>query len=218
MAEPVKAKRRYDSSRRRAQAAATRIDILDAAQRLFESCGYAATTMEAIAGEAGVALKTVYVAFETKSGLLRALWNHLLRAGRDATPMAQQEWYREVVAEPDPGRKLELTARNSRVVKERIGGVLQVIRNAAPVDEDIAALWARIESEFHANQRAIVDSMGLPDADRAADILWTLNHPDVWHLLVDERGWAAEQWERWFADAARAQLLEERKDRGRQRR
>jgi AcrR family transcriptional regulator len=218
MAEPVKAKRRYDSTRRRAQAEATRVDILDAAQRLFEAGGYATTTMEAIAAEAGVALKTVYVAFETKSGLLRALWNHLLRGGRDEVPVGQQEWYREVVAEPDPGRKLELTARNSRVVKERIGGVLQVIRNAAPIDEDIAALWARIETEFHANQRAIVESMGVRDADRATDILWTLNHPDVWHLLVDQRGWTAEQWQRWFVDAARAQLLQERKDGRRQRR
>ena len=78
MDEPVK--RRYDSTRRRAQAEATRRDILDAAQRLFEARGYAATTMDAVAAEAGVALKTVYVAFETKAGLLRALWNHLLRA------------------------------------------------------------------------------------------------------------------------------------------
>src|SRR3954454_1667006 len=102
MPEPVKAKRRYDSSRRRAQAAATRTDILDAAQRLFEQRGYAATTMEAIAAEGGVALKTVYVAFETKSGLLRALWNHLLRAGDDAVPVAGQGWYREVLDEADP--------------------------------------------------------------------------------------------------------------------
>src|SRR5919201_2795088 len=110
MAEPVKSKRRYDSSRRRAQAQATRADILDAAQRLFEERGSAATTMDAIAGAAGVALKTVYVAFETKSGVLRALWNHLLRAGRDEVPVAQQEWYREIVAEPDPERQLAITA------------------------------------------------------------------------------------------------------------
>src|SRR4051812_12831598 len=141
-------KRRYDSSRRRAQAAATRRDILDAAQRLFEHRGYAATTMEAIAAEAGVALKTVYVAFETKSGLLRALWNHLVRDGRDEVPVAEQEWYRELLAEPDPERKLRLTARNSRVVKLRIGALLEVIRNAAPIDADIAALWNRIQTEF----------------------------------------------------------------------
>ena len=86
MAEPVKTTRRYDSSRRRAQAATTRRDILLAAQRLFDQRGFAATTMDAIAAEAGVALKTVYVGFDTKSGLLRALWNHLLRAGPTSFP------------------------------------------------------------------------------------------------------------------------------------
>src|SRR5919199_2921285 len=118
MAEGVK--RRYDSSRRRAQAEATRNDILVAAQRLFEARGYAATTMDAIAAEAGVALKTAYVAFETKSGLLRALWNHLLRGGRDDVPIAQQDWYREILEEPSGLRQVELAAENSRVVKTRI--------------------------------------------------------------------------------------------------
>ena len=69
---PEEVKRRYESPRRRAQADATRRDIIAAAQRLFERQGYAATTMAAIAAEAGVALKTVYLAFETKSGVLRA--------------------------------------------------------------------------------------------------------------------------------------------------
>src|ERR687886_2894394 len=132
MAEAVK--RRYDSSRRRAQAEATRNDILVAAQRLFEARGFGATTMDAIAAEAGVALKTVYVAFETKSGLLRALWNHLLRAGRDTVPVAQQEWYRDVLAAGDAGAQVRMTAAASRAVKERIAGVLEVIRSAAPID------------------------------------------------------------------------------------
>ena len=214
MPEPVKATRRYDSSRRRAQAAATRADILDAAQRLFEAHGYASTTMGAIAAEAGVALKTVYVAFETKSGLLRALCNHFLRGGRDEVPVAQQEWYREVLAEPDPERKLRLAARNSRVVKLRIAGVLEVIRSAAPIDPDIGALWSRIQTEFHANQRVIVESLREAgaldpalDVDRAADILWTLNHPNLWQILVDERGWSPEDYEQWCADLACSQLL-----------
>ena len=76
MPERVNPKRRYESPRRREQASATQAVIRDAAQRLFERQGYPATTMAAIAGEAGVALKTVYVAFETKSGLLRALWEN----------------------------------------------------------------------------------------------------------------------------------------------
>jgi AcrR family transcriptional regulator len=212
--EPVKAKRRYDSSRRQAQAAATRGDILDAARRRFERDGYAATSMDAIAAEAGVALKTVYVAFGTKSGLLRALWNHLLRDGRDDTPVAGQSWYREVVDEPDPERQLRRAFRASLAVKLRIADVLEVIRGAALLDAEVAALWGRIQTEFHANQRVIVESLetkhalapGL-DVDDATDVLWTINHPNVWQLLVGERGWTPDRWERWSADLACAQLL-----------
>jgi AcrR family transcriptional regulator len=213
MAQRVKS-RAYDSSRRRAQAAATRRDILAAAQRLFEQQGYAATTIAAIAAEAGVALKTVYLAFETKRGVLRALWNLLLRGDQGEVPVAERSWYREVLAEPDPQRQLRLNARNSRAVKTRIAGMLKVIRDAAPVDRDIEALWQRIQTEFYANQRVIVERLAERKAlrrglgvDRATDILWTLNHPDVWQLLVAERGWTPEQYEQWFGDTACAQLL-----------
>ncbi len=214
MSEPVKPTRRYDSPRRREQAAATRAQILDAAQRLFERDGYTATSMAAIAVEAGVALKTVYVVFETKRGLLRALWHLLLRGDEDAAPVGERDWYREVLDEPDAERQLRLTARNSRAVKQRAGGLLRVIRDAATVDPDIGELWRRIESDFYDNQRAIVESLdakgalrrGL-DVARATDILWTLNHPNVWQLLVRERGWTPDQFERWFAETARAQLL-----------
>ena len=70
--------------------------------------------------------------------------------------------------------------------------MLDVIRHAAPLDADIGALWERIQSDFYENQGAIVQSL----ADRGAlapgprrrreatDILWTLNHPDLWQLLV----------------------------------
>src|SRR2546423_2754178 len=213
MAKPVKNKRRYDSPRRREQAAETRRRILEGAGALFEERGYAATTIAAIAEEAGVALKTVYVVFETKSGVLRALWNLSLRGDEADAPVAERAWYQEVIDEPDPGRQLDLNARNSRVVKLRIANVMEVIRAGASVDRDIEALWGRIQEEFHANQRAIVEKLaekkalarGL-DVDRAADILWALNHPSVWQLLVVERGWAPEEYERWFAETARTQL------------
>jgi AcrR family transcriptional regulator len=170
--------------------------------------------MAAIAEEAGVSLKTVYVAFETKSGVLRALWNFLLRGDQEEIPVGERPWYREVVEEPDPARVVRLTAKNSRMVKERAGAVMAVIRSAAPLDPDIAGLWGRIQSDFHANQRGIVEALSKRKAvrrgltvERGSDILWTLNHPDVWHLLVGERGWTPEQWERWFEATMAAQLL-----------
>jgi AcrR family transcriptional regulator len=215
MSQPVKPTRRYDSPRRREQAAATRLEILEAAQRLFERDGYAATTMATIAAEARVALKTVYVAFETKSGVLRALWNLTLRGEDDEdNPVSERPWYREVLEEPDPERQLRLNARNSRQGKVRVAALAEVIRSAAPIDPDIDALWARIGTEYHANQRAIVDSLNEKaalrpnlDVQRATDILWTLNHPNVWQLLVSDRGWTPDQYEQWCGDLACHQLL-----------
>jgi len=215
MAQPVKPKRSYDSTRRREQAASTRADIVEAARTLFERQGYAQTTMAAIAQEAGVALKTVYLAFETKAGVLRALWNALLRGGVDEPPITEHPWHQEMLDEHDAERQLRLNARNSRAGKERIGRAYQVIRAAADEDADAAALWSRIQTDYHANQRAVVESLRRKRAlarglsvDRGADILWTLNHPDVWQLLVVERGWTPEQYERWCADSACAQLLQ----------
>ncbi len=214
MSERVKPKRPYESPRRREQAVATRQEILDAAQRLFERDGYPTTTMAAIATEARVALKTVYVAFETKAGVLRALWNLRLRGGQEEVPVANQPWYQAVLEEPDPERQLRLNAHNSAHGKVRIGGLLEVIRNAAPLDPDIAALWSRIQTEYHSNQGAIICSLAAKgalqaglDVERATDILWTLNHPNTWQLLAGERGWTAEHYERWSGDVACAQLL-----------
>jgi AcrR family transcriptional regulator len=223
MTDPVKSTRRYNSPRRREQAAATRQEILEAAQRLFERQGYAATTMAAVAAEAGVALKTVYVVFETKSGLLRALWHMLLRGDQEDVPVGERRWYRDVVEEPDPERQLRLNARNSRVVKERAGALMGVIRNAAPSDPSIEALWSRIQTDFYGIQRPIIEALhakkalrpGL-DVARGTDILWTLNHPDLWLLLVCQRGWSPDDWEQWFGDVTCSQLLAPRTRRTRQ--
>jgi AcrR family transcriptional regulator len=214
VAGQVKPVRPYDSPRRREQAEATRRAVLDAARDLFERDGYVATSVPAIAEEARVAVKTVYLAFSTKSRLLRAVWDLALKGDDDETPVAQRSWYREILDEPDPERQLRVNARNARAVKTRIAGILRVIRDAAPADPEIAALWELIQSDFYANQRTIVESLqekralapGL-DVDRATDLLWTLNHPDVWLLLVGARGWTPDQFETWFADAACAQLL-----------
>jgi AcrR family transcriptional regulator len=214
MIEPVKPRRRYNSPHRLEQAAATRREILAAAQRLFEQQGYAATAVASIAAEAGVALKTVYVAFETKPGVLRALWHVLLRGDEEPIPVGQRSWFREVVEEPDPERQLRLNARNSRIVKERAAALMEVLREAAPADPEIETLWDRIQTEFYDNQRSVVEVLDGKnalkadlDVGRATDILFALNHPNLYRLLVVDRGWTPEQYERWLADAFCSQLL-----------
>jgi AcrR family transcriptional regulator len=210
---PVKS-RRYVSPRREAQAAETRRLILDAARRLFEEGGYAATAVPSIAAAAGVAVKTVYLALESKAGLLRAVWEARLGGEEEATPVLQRRWMRELTDEAHPAAKLQLLAAQSRRVKTATGLLLEVIRTAAATDPEIATLWEDIQAKLLRGQRTVVDQLDALDALRpsleageAADILWTLNHPSVWHLLVRERRWSPARYERWLHESFCLQLL-----------
>lgn len=218
MAHPVKRsdeqqRRAYDSPRRRQQAAATRTAILDAALSLFEQQGYAATSVAAIAQQAGVALKTVYAVFGTKRGVLVALRSQLVRGTDDSIPVAQQEWFRTVLDEPDPRKRLTAFAAAATELKSRAGPIFEIIRHAAPADPEIEAMWEEFMRDFHDNQRLVVERFATDgaltlDVDRATDILWTLNHPAVYHLLVAERGWSNDDYQQWLEQTLTQQLLE----------
>lgn len=187
--------------------------MVASARQLFEHDGYPATSIEAIAKAAQVTPRTIYLGFETKAGLLRTVWNSALRGDVGSPPVAEQRWFQEVLEEPDPEQTLRLNARNSRRFKERSTALLQVVRDAAALEPEIAELWNRIQVEYHANQLAVVRSLapgalkrGL-GANRAADIIWTLNHPNTWIQLNVLRGWTPVRYERWVADASCEQLL-----------
>ena len=137
MAEPVKP----SAATTRRAAASRRPRPARRSSRRPSGCsseqGYAATTMAAIAAEAGVALKTVYVAFETKSGVLRALWHLLLRGDEDDVPVGERDWYREVLDEPDPERAAAAQRAQRRgSSRSAPAALLGVIRSAAPADPD----------------------------------------------------------------------------------
>jgi AcrR family transcriptional regulator len=124
----------------------------------------------AIAEEARVALKTVYTVFGTKAEVLRVLLNLRMRGDDEPLPLYERPWYREIVAQPDPEKKLELLARASRLVKERTSDTLET--SASGVDGSGHRGGLRAPGELALEPVA------------AADMLWTLNHPDVYQLLV----------------------------------
>ena len=204
--------RRYDSPRRREQAAETRRKILDAAEALFARQGYAATAMPAIAEEAGVALKTVYLAFGTKAGVLQGLWDVRLGGDDQPVPVTERPWYRQLLQASDPVALVRTAARQSRTVKERAGDLMVIIRQAAVVEPALASLWETIETEFRvvlgglAGRLFDLGALAVP-VGRATDLLWTLNHPDTWYLLVRGCGWSADQYEQWVGNTLVAQLL-----------
>ena len=210
----VNPRRSYDSPRRREQAADTRRKILDAAEELFCEHGYATTTMPVIAAQAGVALKTVYLAFGTKAGVLHALWDVRLGGDDQPIPVADRPWYRQLLATEDPHLLVRAAARQSRLTKEHAGDVLHIIRQAAITEPALAGLWDRIETEFRAVLAGVaerLDALGSlaahVDVTAATDLLWTLNHPDTWQLLIQGCGWTADRYEQWVGATLSAQLL-----------
>lgn len=65
------------AEKRTAKAEQTRAGIVDAAMRLFRESGYDATTMRAIADEAGVSLGSAYYYFSGKEELVQAFYDQI---------------------------------------------------------------------------------------------------------------------------------------------
>jgi AcrR family transcriptional regulator len=209
----VKPRRRYDSPRRQEQARATRLAILEAARELFVQQGYVGTTLQAIAAKARISPATVYGTFTNKRSLLSALVDVSI-AGDDApVPILARRWVHEIREEPDLRRRIEILARNGRLILERRAAVDEVLRAAADTDPDIAELWRAGKAQRLAGQRQLLRMVTGPDGLRdglsegdAADILYALGSPETYRLLTVERGWSPARFERWYADAM-ARLL-----------
>ncbi len=214
MPDDVKPRRRYSSSIRREQANETRLRILAAARHLFLGRGYAATTVEAIAQEAAVAVQTIYSSFGTKREILFALLG--LSIGGDEEPIGILERPDPVRMhdEPDQRRQLEMMAQGIRKIMERAGPVFSVMRVSAAADPEIATRYRKLQEDRLRNMTRVVGWIaergplreGLTLAE-GADILWTITSADVHWLLTVERGWTAEQYERWLRDTLVASLL-----------
>src|SRR5579862_6351564 len=208
-------KRRYNSSARKAAAEGTREAIIAAARHLFLKRGYAGTTMQGIAERAAVALDTVYATVGNKPALFRLLVETAI-AGRDEPVAAEERNYvRAIRAEPDATRKLAIYAEAIGAIQPRLAPLFQVLETAAPLDADLKSLWQEIARRRSANMRLLAQELAATgqlraglSVELAADILWSMNAPEFYLLLVEQRGWSPDAFARWLADAWRRLLLE----------
>jgi AcrR family transcriptional regulator len=214
MPKAVKRRRAYDSPRRREQARATRQAILQAARDLFIDGGYVTTTIETIAARAKVSPETVYATFHNKRSILSELID-VSMAGDDApVPILERGWVREMREEPDPDRRLQLLAKNGRLILERTAPVYEVLQGASAADPQIASLLERNKAQRFAGQRELLRVLtdGNPlraglTARTAADVVFAIGSPETYRLLVVDRGWSADRFERWYHDALARLLL-----------
>jgi AcrR family transcriptional regulator len=208
----VKPKRRYNASRRRAQAEQTQAAILDVARRQFLERGYATTTVAHIAAEADTSVETVYKAFGGKSGLVRALWERGLR-GRDTVP-APERSDRISSTESDPVRVLRAWGRFSTELAPEGAPIILLVRGAAATDPEMAALLEEAESQrrtrMRHNARRLQQRNWLRPGislTQATDILWTYSSAELYELLVLKSGWPVKRYGEFIANATIAALL-----------
>ena len=210
-AQSNEGKRPYHSRVRQRQAEDTRQRIIAAARSLFESSGYAATTLEAIAELADVSPKTLGAVFGSKRALLAEVIN--------PEAFSTQVWQliEEVRATEDPSRRLALVAQITRQAYEPLVRELELLRTACAVAPELVDLARQVETRRRQNQARLIASLRergvlVPflSLEEAADIVWALTSYDLYRRLVVEQGWSPKRYETWLAQLLTQQLLASR--------
>ena len=200
-------------SRREIAAEATQRVIVESAAKLFVEQGYAPTTITQIARESGVAVQTIYNSVGSKGALLSRVLD--FAAAGDRAPRPVPAFMREQAeAEPDPRKVIAQLVEFWRGGLERTAPIFEVIRQAAALDAEIAALetqraQARLKN-YGTAARLLADRGHLRaglDPDAAAAIIFSLGHPESYRLLVHRSGWSSDRWAAWVTDALAAALL-----------
>ncbi len=217
MIDTVKPKRRYRSPRREIQAEATRTAILDAARTLFATHGWAATTIAAIAGSAGVATETVYVHFGSKRAIVHALVVAAMRGGEPQTPFMDQAGRQNVQRQADPRRMIAAFAADLSGILARVAPVLAVVRAAAEGDDDLRDLYVDLHASRRRNLSGFVSMLAATgglrsdlDEQIATDHVWSLASPELFLLWTGATGPGVDAHRTWLADALQHLLLDER--------
>ena len=207
-------KRSYDGSRRRARAAATHRDVVEAAGRLFATHGYAATTIDAIAAEASVSRETIFKSIGTKRQLLQ-LWVERQVAGPDEpVPIAQQEWVDAIRSADGRAHQVQIAVVALSAIHDRAIDALVALRAAAHADPEIAELWQLACDQRRQDVAAVTAMLTAQDEDPdrprhgdVIDVVYALSSPELFEVLVRQCGWTTEQFQDWLADALTTLVL-----------
>ncbi len=201
---------RRDQARTRLARAA----VVEAARNLFLERGYGATTMEAISERADVPPATVYRLFSSKHGILKALFDVSIVGDHEDVPMSERPQVRSLLDRPDPEAQLAGFVRITVQVNERIAPLYRILVSAAGTDPDAAAQLDELTRQRQQGQRQIARSLARAGALRpelrerdAADVIHALLSPELYRLLVVDRRWPVERYQRWLTEALVVQLL-----------
>ncbi|RVX41213.1 TetR family transcriptional regulator [Nonomuraea polychroma] len=200
-------------SKRAQKAQETRRRILAAALELFVQDGYGATNLQDVADRAGVAVQTIYFVCGNKRALLKELVDVTIAGDDKPVATMDRPWFTHALAAGTVQDILHAYVTGTTSVLERVAPIGKMLDAAAASDPEVAALWPHdVDPRYVVQQRAAKALVGKPGAPadmpvaEAADLLYGLLSPELYLLLVHERGWPRERWERWAFQTLHAQL------------
>jgi len=131
-----------------------------------------------------------------------------------AVPAQQRDYVMRVRAAATAREKITHYVTALVQIQDRLAPVFLALRDAGSTDPDSAALWqeiaqrrARNMREFAADLRGTGELRADLTDDDIADIVWSMNGPEYWVLLVGERGWSGERFGAYLIDAWARLLL-----------
>jgi AcrR family transcriptional regulator len=200
--------RPYNAEGRRAQARATRERILETARALFVARGYAPVSVADIAEAAGVSVPTVFAGFRSKANLLKEATETALVGDAEPVPLADRPAMRHVVAAPTAREVLERFAALIAEAGPRVVPLYAVMHAAADAEPDLARLVRTLDAQRLTGATRLAEvvmaRLGDGDPDRLAqvrDTIWAFNSPQLYTLLVTQRGWTPRRYGEWVARA-----------------
>lgn len=200
--------------RRARRSARTRKAILDAAGVLFAERGYSATTIDAIAEAADVAVETVYARFKNKRSILAAYLDVSVVGDDNRVPLLERDEVRAVAVEADQHRQVRLLAHLARTILERADPAQQVLHGAAASDRSLEELISIDDQRRRITHRAFIDMLirngplrpGLSVED-ATDTYSALSNPGTYSFMTCRRRWTPDKFEKWIGDCFETLLL-----------
>lgn len=191
---------------RQRQAEATKQEVARVARALFAEHGYVATTMSTISAEADIPVQTIYSAFGSKAKILDKITELWMSETQTASRAAAY------LQEPDPARQLRMLAELNRRQMQVGSDVVVIYQEAAASDPQMAETLRNVLAAREREIRKLIDVLGprlrsdLPVAS-ALDITLALTLPELYHLLVVQRGWSHLRYETWLGNTLISQLL-----------
>ena len=193
-------KRAYNTESRKIQAIETKTRVLASAKNLFITKGFDNVTMDEIAKIAGVSTPSVYSFFKSKQGVIRSIMDEAL----------EKEKFEELVQKVTQIKtlkgRLEISAQISRRLYDAEKDQINSFRNTSVLGPEFKAIEKEREERRYqmqektlkevANEESLAEGINLK---KARDILWAFTGRDIYRLLVIDKEWTSEEYEKWLA-------------------